>query len=284
MDSLESTTWGKMLNNYRHNAGLTKSALARAVGVTVGYISKLESGKTPPPENQRMALCNALELTSDQARNFHIKAELERADPIAVKYITQLTQIKYKSPKRSYSASAKSLDSFLPPGAKNLSLIPIINKAATGYPQDFTDLDYPINAADDYIAVPDISDPKAFGFYVSGDSMEPEFPGGTLLITSPNIPAFEADPCFIRFSPACRERGCSFKKVYFMPNNQVRLVPLNRRYAEQIFKRDDLTSIWPVVRVYGKVNRNVEKPATRKSQSHGRTFEESSDRRSSAAG
>jgi phage repressor protein C with HTH and peptisase S24 domain len=286
MQFLESTTWASMLTNYRRQAGLTKSALARAVNVTIGYISKLESGKTPPPENQRWALCEALGLSDDQSQTFHIRAELERADPIAVKYLMQLVDLRTESRPTADSAPADSPAAHapLPPGAESLHTIAIINKAAAGYPQGFTDLDYPVGVADGYIAVPDIADPNAFGFYAAGDSMEPDFADGTLLIASPNTPAFDGDPCFIRFSPTCQEGGCSFKKVYFMPNGQVRLVPINRRYAEQIFNRDDLTGIWPVVRAYGKVNRGAERPAARKSKNNGRSFDSQADRTSSAAG
>jgi phage repressor protein C with HTH and peptisase S24 domain len=284
MDFLDSTTWGKMLTDYRSQAELTKSALAQAVGVTISYISKLESGKTPPPENQRWALCEALGLSDDQAQIFHIKAELERADPTTVKYLKRYMELKTESQESSEQVINRSTGPTLPTEAENLHTIAIINKAAAGYPQGFTDLDYPVGVADGYIAVPDIADPNAFGFYAAGDSMEPDFADGTLLIASPNTPAFDGDPCFIRFSPTCQEGGCSFKKVYFMSNGQVRLVPLNRRYAEQVFQRDDLTGIWPVVRAYGKVNRGAERPIARRPKTSNRTPNDSADRTSSAAG
>ena len=32
--------------------------------------------------------------------------------------------------------------------------IPVINKVAAGYPAEFTDLDYPLNVADEYVDAP----------------------------------------------------------------------------------------------------------------------------------
>lgn len=284
MTFLKSTTWGTMLTEYRSQAGLTKSALAQAVGVSISYISKLESGKTPPPEDQRLALCKTLGLSDDQSRIFHIKAELERADPMAVKYLMQLIELKTESPKASDRELNPSKDPVPLAGTENLHTIPILHNAVMGHPRELTDLEHPADIADGYIAVPDVVDPNAFGFYAAGDSMEPDFPEGTLLIASPNTPAFDADPCFIRFSPTCREKGVSFKKIYFMPNAQVRLVPLNRRYAEQVFQRDELTGIWPVVRVYTKVNRGAERPATRRPQNSNPSSNDSADQTSSAVG
>jgi len=258
-----------MLSNYRLRAGLNKSALARAVGVSIGYISKLEIGKKPPPENQRQAICEVLGLSEEESESFHIKAEMERSDPTAVKYLMKLIdQVSDSEPARRETAESDlPFNSALFPG--DLHSIPIINKAAAGYPQEFTDLDYPAGVADGYIAVPDISDPNAFGFYVSGNSMEPDFPDGTLLIASPNTIAFEGDPCFVRFSQLSRISGCSFKRIYFMQDGRVRLVPINRHYAEEIFERQELTGIWPAVRSYGKINRGGDNQIRRKTESGG---------------
>jgi phage repressor protein C with HTH and peptisase S24 domain len=241
-------SWSAMLEGYRCRSGLNKSGLARAVGLSIGYISKLETGKTPPPEHQRQIFCEALNLSEDEAEAFHILAELERTDPIAVKYLRRLNE---GASAVSRPASPTSGEPKIFSG--ELYTIPIINKAAAGYPQDFTDLDYPVGVADGYIGVPDISDPNAFGFYVSGDSMEPDFPDGTLLIASPNTAAGEGSACFVRFSMESRSSGCTFKRVYFTPEKHVRLVPINRQYAERICDLGELSGVWPVVRSYGKI-------------------------------
>ncbi len=278
----EETSWADMLAEYRRYAGLSKSALAKMVGVSIGYISKLESGKRPPPEYQRELLCEALGLDDEQSRWFHIKAELERADPVTVKYLLQFNEQLAQARDRANDfgdIDSKSEEEACETG---LHRIPIINKTAAGYPQEFTDLDYPVGIADSYISVPDITDPNAFGFYVYGDSMSPDFPDGTLLIASPNTIPFDGDPCFVRFSPICKVEGCTFKRAYFTKDNRIRLVPINRRYEEQVYPREEITGLWPVIRSYGKVNRNPDGLTRRKPNLSGRTSERGGHRASAA--
>jgi phage repressor protein C with HTH and peptisase S24 domain/DNA-binding XRE family transcriptional regulator len=286
MEFSDSTIWAQMLAEHRRAAGLSKSALARLAGVTISYISKLETGKKPPPEHQRWQLIEALGLNDEQAQWFHIKAELERCDPTAVKYLMQLIDHLAETGDRDDSLPTPKPRSVEESAmfSGQLHPIAIINKAAAGYPQEFTDLDYPVGVAESYIAVPDITDPNAFGFYASGDSMEPDYPDGTLLIASPNTEVFDGDHCFIRFSPLSQTQGCTFKRVYFMTDGRVRLVPINRKYAEQIFERDEIVGLSPVVRCYGKVNRGAEKPVTRRNKKGGPTFDDGDNRTSSAAG
>ena len=202
MFNQDSKTWAQMLAEYRQAAGHSKSALARIAGVTISYISKLESGKKPPPEHQRWQLAEALGLNDEQTHWFHIQAELERSDPITVKYLMQLVDhmVENRDPATPFAKpKARTIeDAALFSG--ELHTIAIINKAAAGYPQEFTDLDYPVGVAESYLAVPDINDPNAFGFYASGDSMEPDYPDGTLLIASPNTEMFDGNYCFIRIS------------------------------------------------------------------------------------
>jgi phage repressor protein C with HTH and peptisase S24 domain len=285
MEFPDSTTWGRLLAEYRREAGLSKSALAKLTGVTISYISKLEAGKKPPPEDQRWQLCEALGLNDDQAKDFHIRAEKERADPTTLKYLMQLVESMAESNEAAESSAVSKKRHFEEMDASfgELHSIPIINKAAAGYPQEFTDLDYPAGVADGYIAVPDVSDPNAFGFYAAGDSMEPDFPDHTLLIASPNTPAFDGDPCFVRFSPLCKTGGCTFKRAYFMNDGKVRLVPINRKYEEKIYNRDEITGLWPVVRSYGKVNRGAE-GVSRRNKKSSQAFEQPDHRTSSAAG
>lgn len=253
MEQRDQTSWAGLLRNCRQRMGLTKTQLARALSVSVAYVSKLESGQRPPPERQRQVICEVLDLSDDEGLWFHTQAELERADPASIKYLLRLTETVFSSGRQPESTAkpAGSQD------AERLApAIPIINKVAAGHPQEFTDLDYPAGIADDYLSVPDITDPNAFAFYVQGDSMEPDFVEKSLVIASPNTIPFEGDPCFVRFSAVSPVSGCTFKRVYFMADGKVRLVPINRRYPEQVYRRDDISGLWPVVRQYRQVRRH----------------------------
>lgn len=244
-------TWAKLLKLYRERAGMNKTELARRMGVTNGYITKLEAGQLPPPEPLRQKFCHVLNLSEAECETFHIRAEMDRSDPTALKWISKLLPPEFRE-------SPQGKPQFYLPEegqetAAGLVRVPIINKASAGLPQDFTDLEYPPGVADQYVAVPDITDPNAFAFYVDGDSMEPDFPDGTLLIASPNTVPVNGAPCFVRFGPTAKLTGCTFKRVYVMPNRHMRLVPINRKYAETEVPQEDLLGVWPIIRSYGKV-------------------------------
>jgi phage repressor protein C with HTH and peptisase S24 domain/DNA-binding Xre family transcriptional regulator len=115
-----------------------------------------------------------------------------------------------------------------------LRAVPIINKVAAGYPREFTDLGYPVGIADDYVSVPaEMADPNAFAVRVVGDSMEPRYREGDVVIFSPAAPVHSGDDCFVRFAPGSgpAEDESTFKRVFFDGPDAVRLQPLNERYA-----------------------------------------------------
>ena len=60
--------------------------------------------------------------------------------------------------------------------------VPLINKVAAGYPREFTDLAYPARVADEYVRCPDLDDPDAFAARVVGDSMQPNYAEGDIVI------------------------------------------------------------------------------------------------------
>jgi phage repressor protein C with HTH and peptisase S24 domain len=105
--------------------------------------------------------------------------------------------------------------------------VPVINKVAAGYPGDFNDLDYPVGVADDYVRCPDLHDPNAFAVRVVGDSMEPKFREGDIVVFSPATEVHNGDDCFIRFA---MPHETAFKRVFFEPNDKVRLQPRNEKY------------------------------------------------------
>ena len=121
--------------------------------------------------------------------------------------------------------------------------IPIINEVPAGYPTDFTDLDYPPSVADEYVQCPDTSDPQAFAARVVGDSMEPAYHEGDIVVFAPNTPAESGQDCFVRL-----ESGeTTFKRVYQDDPARLRLQPLNAKYPGHIVPRREVTGLWPVV-------------------------------------
>ena len=95
--------------------------------------------------------------------------------------------------------------------AGSAALVPVVNSVQAGYPREFTDLGYPARVADDYVAVPGITDPDAFAARVVGDSMEPAYIEGDIVIFSPLVDATDGTDCFVRL---VRDDETTFKRVF----------------------------------------------------------------------
>ena len=157
-------------------------------------------------------------------------------------------------------ADVAGLDAFLAEGKLDTGkaglplaagrLVPVINKVAAGYPSDFNDLDYPVGVADDYVRCPDLHDPNAFAVRVVGDSMEPKFREGDIVVFSPEAEVHNGDDCFIRFA---MPHETTFKRVFFEPDNKVRLQPRNEKYSPIIADGKRINGLYRAVIKYEKL-------------------------------
>jgi phage repressor protein C with HTH and peptisase S24 domain len=109
-------------------------------------------------------------------------------------------------------ATGASLDAFseLVSGARALSSggvnrspvrrIPLIGLAQAGGEGFFDDGGYPVGGGWDEVSLPEIADPNAYALEISGDSMEPVFRDGDLVIVSPSAPIRRGDRVVVRTS------------------------------------------------------------------------------------
>ncbi|MCZ6835639.1 MAG: S24 family peptidase, partial [Planctomycetota bacterium] len=131
------------------------------------------------------------------------------------------------------------------------SRIPLINKVAAGYPAEFTDLDYPLNVADEYVECPDVTDPQAFAARVVGDSMAPTYREGEIVVFSPQLPTPSGTDCFIRLE---RDNETTFKRIYVEEDEgTIRLQPLNNAYPPRQVEREAITGMYAAAYVMRKV-------------------------------
>ncbi|MGP1345106.1 MAG: helix-turn-helix domain-containing protein [Phycisphaerales bacterium] len=136
--------------------------------------------------------------------------------------------------------------------------VPVINKVAAGYPAEFTDLGYPARVADEYVAVPEVSDPDAFAARVVGDSMLPRYAAGDLVVFSPAAATVSGSDCFVRFE---RDAETTFKRVYFEVDADggelIRLQPLNSSYAPTVVPREAVAGLYAAVCVVRRIEPGV---------------------------
>jgi phage repressor protein C with HTH and peptisase S24 domain len=99
-------------------------------------------------------------------------------------------------------ATGASLEAFtaLVTGARALSggrspnrRIPLIGLAQAGSAGYFDDGGYPVGGGWDEVSLPEIADPNAYALEISGDSMEPVFRDGDMIIVSPAAPIRRGD-------------------------------------------------------------------------------------------
>lgn len=107
-------------------------------------------------------------------------------------------------------ATGASLESFtsLVSGARALASsagvrsvsrrVPLIGLAQAGGEGYFDDGGYPVGGSWDEVSLPDIADTNAYALEISGESMEPVFRDGDLVIVSPSAPIRRGDRVVVR--------------------------------------------------------------------------------------
>ncbi len=122
--------------------------------------------------------------------------------------------------------------------------VPLVNLVAAGTPTEFTDLGYPARLADGYINTTDTGDADAFAARVRGDSMEPLYREGDIVVFSPAKVVKSGMDCFVRLEP---DHETTFKRVYFEDDGRVRLQPLNSAHAPRVLAREQVAGMYAAV-------------------------------------
>jgi repressor LexA len=249
---------GQIIRERREQMELTLDEVSNKIGFSKPYLSTIETGKVKNPPSDD--LLNKLEevLEFEPGLLLHI-AHLERMpSDIRQKYESAEAEVqkwrqivknvinKEVSPNklgRLVSKKKLKMKQDKAPLAAG-RLVPVINRVAAGYPRDFNDLDYPVGIADDYIRCPDVHDPNAFAVRVVGDSMEPKFSEGDIVIFSPAAEVHNGDDCFVRFAVP---HETTFKRVFFEQKNQIRLQPRNEKYSPTTVEGKRINGIYRAI-------------------------------------
>ncbi len=255
---------GQIIRNRRQELHLTLDEVAVKTSFSKPYLSTVETGKVtnPPSDTLLQKLEKVLDfeagllqhiahverMPADVRRDYEaVEAENRRYRQIIKGFIEQKTDTK----KIKGIIDAEELDvQPQPHQLKPGQLVPVINKVSAGYPTDFDDLGYPVGFSDDYVRCPDLHDPNAFAVRVVGDSMEPRFIEGDIVIFSPAAEVVNGDDCFVRFA---QPHETTFKRVFFETDDTVRLQPRNERYAPMIIDGKRINGLYRAVIKYERL-------------------------------
>ncbi len=233
---------GQIIREKRERLNLTLDEVSNKIGFSKPYLSTIETGKVKNPPSDELLIKLEKVLKFEPGLLLHvahmegmppdIRQEYESAQNEKQKWRQIVKNIVDK--KKVNQSQLKRLLAGGEPERQPLAagrMVPVINKVSAGYPSDFNDLDYPVGIADDYIRCPDLHDPNAFAVRVVGDSMEPKFNEGDIVIFSPAADVHNGDDCFVRFA---MPHETTFKRVFFESNDKIRLQPRNEKYSPTI--------------------------------------------------
>ncbi|MDD5063705.1 MAG: XRE family transcriptional regulator [Phycisphaerae bacterium] len=249
---------GQIIRKKREQLHLTLDDVSAGVGFSKPYLSTIETGKVnnPPSDELLTKLEKTLEFEPGLLLHIahmeslppDIRQGYESAEAENQKLRQFIKNIVHKK------TDQVQVDTFLAENEKaSLAagrLIPVINKVTAGYPAEFNDLDYPAGVADDYVRCPDLHDTNAFAVRVIGDSMEPKFSEGDIVVFSPAAEVHSGDDCFIRFA---MPHETTFKRVFFEPNDNVRLQPRNEKYPPMIIDGKRIDGLYRAIIKYEKL-------------------------------
>ena len=121
--------------------------------------------------------------------------------------------------------------------------IPLIGFAQAGGDGFFDDGGYPVGGGWDEVALPEIGDPNAYALEVSGDSMEPVFRDGDMVIVSPAAPIRRGDRVVVRTASG----EVMAKQLARRSARRIELRSLNPAHPDYSFELAEVTWLHRIV-------------------------------------
>jgi len=255
---------GRIIREKREQMNLTLDEVSLRAGFSKPYLSTVETGKVKNPPSD--ALLKKLErILEFQPGTLLHMAHMERM-PADIREPYEAAEAENQRFRRVLKdilegkSDSSRLDEVLAQTGSGIGrdvkvlrpgrLVPVINKVSAGYPADFDDLDYPVGVAEDYVRCPDLHDPNAFAVHVVGDSMEPKYHQGDVVIFSPAVEVRNGDDCFIRFKSP---HETTFKRVFFEGDENVRLQPRNEKYPPVVVPGERINGLYRAIVRYERL-------------------------------
>src|SRR5579875_382451 len=135
---------------------------------------------------------------------------------------------------------ARALPPARAPAARRIPLIGLAQAGGDGF---FDDGGYPVGGGWDEVTLPDIADPNAYALEISGESMEPVFRDGDLIVVSPSAPIRRGDRVVVRTSGG----EVMAKQLTRGSARRVELKSLNPAHPDYSFDLTDVAWIHRIV-------------------------------------
>jgi phage repressor protein C with HTH and peptisase S24 domain len=121
--------------------------------------------------------------------------------------------------------------------------VPLIGLAQAGRDGFFDDGGYPVGGGWDEVSLPEIGDPHAYALEISGDSMEPVFRDGDMVIVSPAAPIRRGDRVVVRTN----EGEVMAKQLGRRSARRIELRSLNPAHVDRSFDLADVAWVHRIV-------------------------------------
>jgi phage repressor protein C with HTH and peptisase S24 domain len=112
--------------------------------------------------------------------------------------------------------------------------IPIIGYVQAGDRGFFDDAGYPVGKGWDEVLFPDLGDPNAFALEISGDSMEPVYRDGDIVVVSPASSVRRGDRVVVKTV----DGEVMAKELARQTASRVELVSLNKHHPDRVLDVD----------------------------------------------
>lgn len=256
---------GQIIRKKRESLHLTLDQVAAVTGFSKPYLSTIETGrvKNPPSDKLLRKLEEHLKFETGHLQHIahvermpaDVRQDYEAIDAENRQYKQILKDIirhRLEPDKLGQLLNQCDIDTMADVSEKDKpgQLVPIINKVPAGYPAEFDDMGYPVGFADDYVRCPDIHDPNAFAVRVVGNSMQPKFAEGDVVIFSPKADVQNGDDCFVRLT---NPHETTFKRVFSAPDGKMRLQPRNELHAPIMIDSSRINGLYRAVIHYQKL-------------------------------
>ena len=195
------------LYKLRQSLALTQEEMAKRMGISSNYVSLLEKGKKAPSD----AILKHVEL-------------IERLKNTGMTGWTGSPTLGDK-PLGAFTRTARE------------RMIPVIGWAHAGIAENYEEI--PPDWQDKLPTT--CRDEKAFAVRLEGDSMEPKFSEGDVLIVQPSSEIYNGCLAVLKI----KTDGFIFRRVERRPDF-IRLIPLNPQWCVEELSNDQITWAFPV--------------------------------------